>query len=85
MYNYHILLKQEHHMTRGLLMDTLFNNLTSANNLLNQYTWFDETIQPNNYQTKIQVKSRIKELESLIEGIKEQITYWQQKNFEKGE
>jgi hypothetical protein len=66
-------------------MDLLFENLTSANSLLSQYNEFNKTIHPNNYQTKIQAKFRIKEVEEIISCIKEQITYWQHKNFEKGE
>ena len=65
-------------------MDILFENLTSANNLLNMYVDFDDTIHPDNYQTKIQAKFRIKEVEEIISCIKQQITYWQHKNFEKG-
>ena len=66
-------------------MDLLFENLVSANSLLTQYNEFNKTIHPNNYQVMIQAKSRIKELESIIGDIKQQITYWQHKNFEKGE
>ena len=65
-------------------MDILFENLVSANNLLNMYAGFDDTIHPDNYHTKIQAKSRIKEVEEIISCIKRQITYWQNKNFEKG-
>ena len=65
-------------------MEVLFENLATANKLLDQYIGFAKSIPSGDYQAKIQANTRINELEEIIDEIKQGISYWQHKNFERG-
>ena len=66
-------------------MEVLFENLATANKLLDQYIGFAKSIPSGDYQATIQAKTRISEIEEIISEIKQGISYWQHKNFERGE